>query len=141
MNPGKCKFIFLLLCGLYSVAACANEVRDISNQDLESLMQQGIAVIDVRTTSEWIKTGIIKDSHLIMFYDEKGKYDLDAWLADVANVAKKDDPLILICHSGGRSKQLANYLTKQLDYKEVYNVKRGIVHWIKKDNATEPYKK
>ena len=44
-------------------------------------MQQGVEVIDVRTTSEWKKTGVVEGSHLIMFYDEKGKYDLNSWLS------------------------------------------------------------
>ena len=62
------------------------------------------------------------------------KRALNSWLAKVANVAEKDKPVILICHSGGRSKQLANYLTKVVGYKSVYNVKKGIVYWIKKNN-------
>ncbi|MEJ2115659.1 MAG: rhodanese-like domain-containing protein, partial [Gammaproteobacteria bacterium] len=84
--------------------------------------------------SEWQKTGIVEGSHLIMFYDEKGKYDLKAWLAKVENIAKKDEQVILICHSGVRSRQLANYLAKVVGYENVYNVKKGIVYWIKKSN-------
>jgi len=99
-------------------------------------MHQGVAVVDVRTTSEWKKTGVIENSHLIMFYNEKGKYDMDAWLADVENVASKDQPLVLICHSGGRSKKLASFLIREVGYDQVYNVKKGILHWLKKDNPT-----
>jgi rhodanese-related sulfurtransferase len=69
-----------------------------------------------------------------MFYDEKGKYDMDAWLAGVANIANKDEPLILICHSGSRSKKLAEYLVKEVGYQTVYNVKKGIISWIKEKN-------
>ncbi|MFK7816049.1 MAG: rhodanese-like domain-containing protein [Gammaproteobacteria bacterium] len=116
--------------------AYASGVQNIDNKELKQLMEQNVTVVDVRTTTEWKKTGVIEGSHLIMFYDEKGKYDLDAWLGEVASVAKKDEPLVLICHSGGRTKQLANYLAKERGYEKVYNVKKGIVHWIKKDNPT-----
>lgn len=119
---------------MITVTACADGVQNLDNRDLKTYMQDGVPVIDVRATSEWKKTGVVEDSHLIMFYDEKGKYDLNAWLANVANVANKDEPIILICHSGGRSKQLANYLVKEAGYQSVYNVKKGIAYWIKKNN-------
>ena len=112
----------------------AGEVQHIDNKTLKDLMLQDVPVIDVRTTSEWKETGIIESSHLLMFYDEKGKYDLEKWLADVEAIAGKDSPVILICHSGSRSKQLAKYLTKVAGYEKVYNVKRGIHYWIKKNN-------
>lgn len=122
-------FLFSFSSSLY-----AAEVKHIDNEELKDLIEQGAVVIDVRATSEWKKTGVIKDSHLLMFYDEKGNYKLDAWLNDVAQVADKDEPVILICHSGTRSKQLAKYLNKVAGYGQVHNVKRGIVNWIKKDN-------
>lgn len=34
---------------------------------------KGMKVIDIRTPLEWMQTGIVKDSHTIMFFDEKGK--------------------------------------------------------------------
>ncbi len=131
-------FVCIFLCIAGSV--CANDVQNINNQELKQLMQQGVEVIDVRTTSEWKKTGVVEGSHLIMFYDEKGKYDLSSWLAEVADVANKDEPLILICHSGSRSKQLAYYLVKESGYKKVYNVKYGIYRWIKQKNSIVPLK-
>lgn len=128
--------VFSYLILFFTSCAYANEVQNIDNKELKQLIEQNVAVVDVRTTTEWKKTGVIEGSHLIMFYDEKGKYDLNAWLGEVANIAKKDEPLVLICHSGGRTKQLANYLAKERGYEKVYNVKKGIVHWIKKDNPT-----
>ena len=69
-----------------------------------------------------------------MFFDEKGIYDLNAWLEQVSKVAGKNEPIILICHSGSRSKQLANYLVNVVGYENVYNVKCGIHYWIKQNN-------
>lgn len=132
------KSFFLITLLIAASSAPANGVSDIDNQGLNEHMQQGVPVIDVRTTSEWKKTGIVEGSHLMMFFDEKGKYDLNAWLAELSNVVKKNEPLILICHSGGRSKQLANYLVNVAGYSEVYNVKKGIVDWMKQENPTTP---
>lgn len=125
----------ILIIFLISPISIANEVTHIGNQELKDLMQREVAVIDVRTVSEWKKTGVIEGSHLIMFYDESGKYDLNTWLNDVAKVANKGDALVLICHSGSRSKQLAKYLASVAGYEQVFNVKRGIAHWIKKKNS------
>ena len=128
------RIILICVFLLFSTLLFASEIQHIGNADLKSLMQQGVTVIDVRTTSEWRETGVIKDSHLIMFFDEKGKYDLHAWLGQVSEVASKNEPVILICHSGSRSKQLAKYLISVVGYEKVYNVKRGIHHWIKQNN-------
>lgn len=133
------KILIVCVFFLMSAPAYAGEVVNVSIQELKDLIEKGVQVIDVRTKSEWEKTGVVKDSHLLTFYDEKGNYDLDAWLADVARVANKDEPVILICHAGVRSRRLANYLVNKADYEKVYNVTRGIVGWIKAKNPTEPY--
>jgi len=139
MNYFISKYFLIFTILLSASTVYANEVQDIGNQDLIWFMGQGVAVIDVRATSEWHETGVIEGSHLIMFYDKKGSYDLNAWLADVAKVASKDEPIVLICHSGSRSKQLANYLTKIVGYKVVYNARRGIDYWIKQNNNVVKY--
>lgn len=133
------KIIFVCVIGLVSNQLFANEVQHIGNEEFNNLLLQGVAVVDVRTTSEWRETGVIKDSYLIMFFDEKGKYDLNAWLSKVSDVANKNEPLVLICHSGSRSKQLAKYLISVVGYESVYNVKRGIQHWIKHNNHVDVF--
>ena len=134
MSSYVSKYLLIGILLVVATAVYANEVQHINNQDLDLYIQQGVPVIDVRTATEWQKTGIVEGSHLIMFYDEKGRYDLKAWLAKVENIAKKDEQVILICHSGVRSRQLASYLAKVVGYENVYNVKKGIVYWIKKSN-------
>jgi len=127
--------IFLLACSSH-----AAEVAHINNAELQYFIDKEVPIIDVRTTSEWKETGVVEGSHLIMFYDDKGKYDLETWLDKVSMVANKDESVILICDSGGRSKQLARYLAEVAGYKDVYNVKKGIMYWIKQNNLTvAPY--
>jgi rhodanese-related sulfurtransferase len=127
----KTFFIYVFLVS----SVYASGLKNINNDEFKQLMEQGVAVIDVRTPSEWNKTGVVEGSHLLMFYDDQGKYDLNAWLDGVAEIASKEEPLILICHSGGRTKQLGKYLANVAGYQEVYNVKRGIAYWIKKNNS------
>ena len=130
------KLLTLSVIFLLTYSSHAAEVAHIDNVELQNAIDKEVPIIDVRTTVEWKETGVIKGSHLIMFYDERGKYDLEAWLDKVSIVANKDEPVILICHSGGRSKQLAKYLTDVAGYKDVYNVKKGIIYWIKRNNLT-----
>ena len=106
------KAIWFSMMMLLSVMTFAAGVTHINNQSLKNLIEQGVPVIDVRTTSEWHETGIIEGSHLMMFYDEKGNYNLDEWLKKLSAVASKDKPVILICLSGSRSNQLVKYLNR-----------------------------
>jgi rhodanese-related sulfurtransferase len=128
------KLLIVYILWLVPFYAYGSGVSHIDNAKLAQLIEHGVPVIDVRATSEWKETGVIKGSYLMMFYDEKGKYNLDAWLNELSAVTMKDEPLILICRTGGRSHQLARYLTKVAGYKDVYNVKRGIIHWITQNN-------
>ena len=68
------KIVALIILIICASALHAGEVKHIDNQTLKELMLQNVPVIDVRTTSEWEDTGVVEDSHLLMFYDEKGKY-------------------------------------------------------------------
>ena len=130
------KILTTLIFILLPINVFPAEVIHIDNVELKELINQDIPLVDVRATSEWKQTGVIQGSYLMMFYDEQGKYDLEKWLNELSIVANKDKPVILICLTGSRSKQLAKYLTKVVGYKEVYNVRRGIAHWIKTDNST-----
>lgn len=134
------KLILLsFLLSLFSTTNAAG-VSHIDNKKLKELIEKDVPVIDVRTTSEWNKTGVIKDSYLMMFFDERGLYNLDKWLGALSKIANKKDPVVLICLSGSRSSQLANYLVNVEGYEHVYNVKRGIGFWIKESNPTvKPY--
>ena len=129
--------IFILLTFLaIPFYVFAGDVSHIDNEELKTLIERDVPVIDVRATSEWHETGVIEGSHLMMFYDEKGQYDLNKWLQDLSSITSRDKPVVLICLTGSRSRQLSKYLTKVVGYEEVYNVKRGIADWIKKDNPT-----
>ena len=53
------------------------EVIDINNDQIKELMKTNTPIIDIRTSPEWDQTGVIPNSLLITFFDEKGNYDID----------------------------------------------------------------
>ena len=113
------------------VSAQANaDVQPADNDKIISLMKQGVPLIDIRTNSEWQNTGIIKNSKLLTFFDKDGKSDVKSWMNKLREMAKKDQPIIIICRSGRRSGIVSDMLVNEENYSEVYNANSGIMAWI-----------
>jgi rhodanese-related sulfurtransferase len=126
----------LLLACLIAVAGFARaEVIEIDNAQLDKLRKSGVPVVDIRLQSEWEETGIVSGSTLLTFFDEKGRADAPAWLEKIKPIAKPNEPVIIICRSGNRTKAVSKFLSEQAGYATVYNVKSGIKGWI---GAGEP---
>jgi rhodanese-related sulfurtransferase len=130
----------LLLTFALAVATLAvrAEVIDIDNAELNRLLKNGVAVIDIRTQPEWEETGIVAGSHLLTFFDDRGRADPAAWLDKVKPFAKPGDPVVVICRSGNRTKAVSQFLAKQAGYATVYNVRDGIKGWLKARNPVAP---
>ena len=121
----------LLLACLIAICGFARaDVIDIDNAQLEQLSKSGVPIIDIRLQSEWEETGIVPGSQLLTFFDEKGHADAPAWLEKVKPLARPDQPVIVICRSGNRTKVVSRFLSQQAGYATVYNVKQGIRGWI-----------
>lgn len=105
------------------------EVVNIGNVELQKLMDSGIPIVDVRRPDEWESTGVINQSELLTFFDEKGAYDADAWLASLDKVVPRGEPVILICRSGNRTKMISHWLSDKMGYDTVYSVSDGILSW------------
>lgn len=56
------------------------------------------------------------------------------WISDLP----KEGELIIMCHHGGRSAQVATYLTGQLGHTNVANLEGGIDAWSTSVDATIP---
>ncbi len=113
------------------------EVVDISNAELARLAVAGVPIVDIRTEGEWKETGVVPGSQLITLFDERGRPD-PAWLEKVRAVAKPDQPVVVICRSGNRTRAASDLLSRQGGYAKVYNVKDGIRAWAKEGRAMEP---
>lgn len=127
----------LLLLGLLAVAARA-EVSHIDNEEFARLLAARVPVIDIRTEGEWKETGIVGGSRPMTFFDEKGRVDAPAWLEKLKAVARPDEPVVVICRTGNRTRVVAQFLDQQGGYKKVYNVKNGIVGWLKDNRPVTP---
>lgn len=130
------RLVFVFLVALTASAARA-DIVDIDNAELARLAISGVPVIDIRTEGEWKETGIVPGSKLITLFDEKGRPD-PAWLEKVKGVAKPDQPVIIICRSGNRTKAASQMLAQQAGYQKVYNVKDGIRAWAKEGRTMAP---
>ncbi len=112
------------------------EVIDIDNDTLQSLLDQDIPIVDVRRVDEWNDTGVIDDSHLLTFFDAQGGYDVEKWLSDLDAIVSSDDPFILICRSGNRTRMISQWLSEKQGYARIYNVTDGILSWRSDDGKT-----
>ena len=99
---------------------------DLKNEFItQKLVDSKTPIVDIRTTGEWKETGLLKNAIPIMFFDERSKYDINAWLKELNAKVDTSKPFALICHTGNRTGMLAPYLSKELGYK-VINLKGGM---------------
>ena len=132
----KQAIVTAVLC-LVALGARA-EVQNIDNAELAHLAASGVAMIDIRAEPEWKETGVIPGSRLLTFFDEKGRADPPAWLEKVKAVARPDQPVILICRSGNRTRAATQFLAQQAGYKTVYNATTGINSWAREGRSMVP---
>lgn len=104
----------------------------------QKLIDSRIKIIDIRTPGEWKTTGIVKGSIPIMFFDEQGNYNVEAFLGNLNKVVKKGEKFALICNSGSRTQTVGTFLGKQLGY-NVIDLQGGIQYAIGKKISLEPY--
>ena len=112
------------------------EVKEVNNEEIITLMQSGVPIIDIRRADEWRDTGIIKQSNLITFFDKKGNHNIEKWMSELKKIANESDPVIIICRSGGRSRIVANLLDQEANYSSVYDATNGMLSWINSKNKT-----
>jgi len=101
---------------------------------------KNITIIDIRTPNEWKKTGIIKGSHTIMFFDEQGNFSVPDFVAKIDKIVTKEEPFALICRVGSRTGMVSEFLSQKLGYR-VINLKGGIMKMIYEGYKTVPYQK
>ena len=126
-----------LLAGIFSWPAHA-EVINIDNAELAHLTAKGVPLIDIRTAGEWKSTGVIAGSKLLTFFNEKGEANPAQWLSSAKGIARPEQPVILICRSGNRTRAASQFLSDQAGYKTVYNVTSGLGGWLGEKRAVVP---
>jgi rhodanese-related sulfurtransferase len=84
----------------------------------------GAKLIDVRTRAEWDYVGRIPGAVQIELLTYPGNRPNPEFLAELAEHADKNEPVLFICRSGGRSHNAA-LLAQQAGYAASYNVLEG----------------
>ncbi|PIP02326.1 MAG: rhodanese-like domain-containing protein [Zetaproteobacteria bacterium CG12_big_fil_rev_8_21_14_0_65_54_13] len=78
-----------------------------------------LTLIDVRSLEEF-QSGHVPGAQLIA---------LNTLMARVSDIPKNED-VFLICHSGGRSAQAADYLARQCGHRNLINIEGGTSAWL-----------
>jgi rhodanese-related sulfurtransferase len=91
--------------------------------------QAGAVLLDVRTPGEY-RQGHAVGAHLIPWMDERGRLNPD-FFAQVAQLARPDQEVLVICQTGNRSAQAARAL-QQRGYGSAVNVFGGSIAWHNK---------
>ena len=123
-------FIFL------SAALFATMTNEYPSQ---KILNSKIPIIDIRTPGEWKETGIVNGAITIMFWDEKGGYDVNGFLTELNKKVDTKKPFALICRTGSRTQIVADFLSKKLNY-NVVNLKGGMVYHRGMRLPIVPYK-
>ena len=128
-------FKIILIINVLVASFAFSDVIEIGNIELKSLLQKKIPLIDIRRKDEWKSTGIVENSILMTFFDKNGKANTNEWLKELNKIAKKNDPVILICRTGRRTGIISKFLSEKVGYSLIYDVTDGITDWIKKGNT------
>lgn len=102
------------------------DVVDVSPEELRE-MSDKVHLVDVRRPEEYTgELGHVKGARLIV---------LDTIPEHVGSLPK-DEPIVFICRSGGRSAQATAFALDQ-GFKHVYNMKGGMLLWNQLGFETE----
>jgi len=133
------KLMLILLISLSILNADFKEVNEI---ELQKMIKNGVLVIDIRRDEEHKALGLINSSTALTFFKKDGSYNVPEWMNEFVKLVKtKDQSFVLVCAHANRTKVVGNFLSKQMKYKNVYDLKGGIVHgWIDKGLKTVKFK-
>jgi sulfur-carrier protein adenylyltransferase/sulfurtransferase len=111
-----------------AVATNASNATEITALELKARLDRGEAlkIVDVREPNEY-QINKIPDSQLIPLGELPRRY------AEL----NPDDTLVMQCKSGARSAKAADYL-RSVGFKNVLNLKGGILDWIDKVDPSQP---
>jgi len=117
-----------LVSFMVQAAGDAQLARNINSLEAYDILksQQKTYLLDVRTEEEYQLVGHPPLAYNIPFiFFQGGAHRNPHFVEDVAaRFSKKDDTLLVICRSGGRSAPAADAL-KRAGFKHVYNVRDG----------------
>lgn len=125
--------LYISLIMVLTIASCKNDkvasIESVTPAEMQSLLSMdSVQLVDVRSPEERLQEGYIKNSQNI-------DYNSPTFAADIKNL-DKSKPVVLYCHSGGRSAKCAEKL-KAAGFIKVYDLQGGISEWKHKGNDVE----
>ncbi len=109
----------------------ASLFAELTNSYLtQKMLNSDLPIVDVRTVGEWKNEGILKEAIPIEFYNEKGKYDINAFLTELNAKVDTSKPFAIICRTGSRTSIIASWMSQKLNY-DVTNILGGMEYAIK----------
>ena len=118
------------------ISVSAPNFKAIGNDELKSLMQRGVTVLDIRRPEEWAETGTIKSVERLTAFGKNGQF-FPGFPDALGKLVDRDAEVVLICRSGRRSLALARAMADQAGYTKVYTHATGMNDWIKSGNPVE----
>ena len=117
-------FLISFLMIITTIISCNEstkpETKIVSPEEMQTLLQlDNIQLVDVRTPKEY-KGGFIENAQNIDFRS-------DTFTEDIKKL-DKDKPIIIYCHSGGRSAKCAKKML-EAGFTKVYDLEGGISKW------------
>jgi rhodanese-related sulfurtransferase len=92
--------------------------------EAHALMQAGAKLVDVRTKPELQYVGRIPGSAAVEWQTYPGGRENPEFLAELAALVPKDEPVMFLCRSGARSHAAAEAATRA-GWREAYNILEG----------------
>lgn len=103
----------------------SNEIREVSREEAQKLIEDGAQLVDVRADHEWDMGRIAGASHLTL-----------AELAERISEIDKDRPVVLYCRGGNRSTMATEALA--VEGYDAAKLSEGIVGWAAAGLPLEP---
>lgn len=108
---------------------------DVDKDSFQKVVDSGVIIIDIRREDEVAETGVIPGSVNLTFFNKKGEPD-ERFMNSLSTIVKsKDEPILIVCRRGVRSKFAAQWLAYK-GYTNVYNQERGVKELIKYKKTT-----
>lgn len=103
--------------------------RNITTAEVKAMLERGeqFRLIDVREPNEHRIASIAGAELLPLSRAQE-------WISQLP----ANEPIVLFCHTGGRSEQLAYYLSSQLGFTQVANMLGGINDWSARIDPNVP---
>lgn len=111
---------------------------NVTNAQLQTLLDQGSLLIDIRREDEWRATGLIEKAVPLTFFLRDGQLN-PQFAPELLKLAPIDKPLALVCRSGNRTRFASSAIAQQLGYKQVFNVTHGMKGWLLENRPVVAY--